>query len=156
MPSPLRFVAFSVDDLALALPIEKVERVLPAIGLSPLPNAPKAVSGIINLRGRVIPVFDLRKRLGLAHREMLLNDKMIIATQGGRTVALLADGVQGLCECAIGDVSSPGELLPGLDQVAGVIKGPDGMTIIHDLGRFLSIEEERELEAALSAGGQNG
>jgi purine-binding chemotaxis protein CheW len=153
---PERFVPFSIEGLSLAIPLEKAERVIPAIEVSALPNAPAAVLGVINLGGRVIPVFDLRRRFGLPAKELLPEHRMIIAVASRRTVALVADGVKGVIEAGPEALAPSGEVLSGLAHVKGILKTKSGMLVIQDLDSFLSIEEESELASALEAGKTDG
>ena len=151
-----RFVPFSIDGLCLALPLEKAERVIPAVEVTQLPKAPDAVLGVINLGGRVIPVFDLRKRFGLPEKELLPENRLIIAAGSRRTVAIVADDVKGVIEAGPEWVASSGEVLSGLTHVKGVLKTESGMLVIQDIDSFLSIEEENELASALNAGKNDG
>jgi purine-binding chemotaxis protein CheW len=80
-----------------------------------------------------------------------LNDQFIIAQAAGRTVALLVDAATDVVTDAIA-ATVPGErILPHLDYVAGVGKCGDGLILIHDLDRFLSLAEAQQLDAALPA-----
>jgi purine-binding chemotaxis protein CheW len=153
---PERFVPFSIEGLCLALPLEKAERVIPAVEVTPLPSAPAAVLGVINLGGRVIPVFDLRRRFNLPEKELLPENKMIIASGSRRTVAIVADDVKGVIEAGPHSTACPGEVLPGIPHIKGVLKTESGMLVIQDIDSFLSIEEENELASALEAGKTDG
>lgn len=153
---PERFVPFSIEGLCLALPLEKAERVIPAVEVTPLPKAPAAVLGVINLGGRVMPVFDLRKRFNLPDKELLPENKMIIASGSRRTVAIVADAVKGVIEAGPETMALSGEVLSGLPYIKGVLKTESGMLIIQDIDSFLSIEEDSELASALAAGKTDG
>lgn len=147
---PERFVPFTIEGLQLALPLEKAQRVIPAVEVTPLPKAPAAVLGVINLGGRVIPVFDLRRRFGLPEKELLPENSMIIASGSRRTVAMVADHVDGVVEAGPGTTAPASEVLAGLAHVKGVLKTEGGMLVIQDIDSFLSLEEEDELSEALS------
>ena len=151
MTLPERIVPFSVEGLRLALPVEKVERVIPAVAVTPLPKAPLAVLGVIDLGGRVIPVFDLRRRFGLPEKGLVPENRMIIARSSKRTVAMVADDVQGVIEAGFEMTAAPGEVLPELSHVTGVVKTAGGLIVIQDIDSFLSLEEEEELSVALEA-----
>jgi len=151
MSLPDRIVPFSVEGFSLALALEKVERVIPAVAVTPLPGAPPAVSGVIDLGGRVIPVFDLRRRFSLPEKELLPENRMIIASTSKRTVAMVVDEAGGVIETGPGMTAYSGEVLPDLAHVAGVVKTPGGMMVIQDIDSFLSLEEEKELSGALEA-----
>jgi purine-binding chemotaxis protein CheW len=148
MASPDPLFAFSLEGRKIALHLSAVDIVIPSVEISPLPKAPEIVLGIISLRGRIIPVLDIRKRFRLPEREIMLSDCLIIAKTSKRTVALLADAALGLVESGSQAVPA-GEILPGLEYVEGVSRIDGDMLLIHDLEGFLSLEEEKELEKSL-------
>lgn len=151
-PGRCQMVVFSLSgqDYALLLPV--VERVVWAVELKPLPKAPDIILGLINFRGRVVPVANIRKRFGLPHRQIELNDHFIIANTARRCLALAVEEVRGVAECGEGEVMPAGEVLPKMDYVSGVAKLPGGIILVHDLDAFLSLEEERALGSALRGG----
>jgi purine-binding chemotaxis protein CheW len=104
---------------------------------------------VINVEGRIIPVLDTRKRFRLPERHLDLNDRLIIAQTSGRVVALIVDGVMGVLQLVENDLVVVEKILPGLEYVEGVLKLEDGLVLIHDLDRFLSLDEETTLEGAL-------
>jgi purine-binding chemotaxis protein CheW len=142
-------VALTLDDVRCALPLSCVERVVRVVEITPLPEAPEVVLGVINVQGRVVPVADLRRRLRLPARAISLGDLLLIAHTSRRCLAVLADTVQGVVECPAGDVAAAHEILPDLQQVAGVAKLADGLLLIHDLDGLLALDEESALDAAL-------
>ena len=105
--------------------------------------------GVINARGRIIPVVDVRKHFRYPAREISVDDRFIIAHTTRRTVALVVDAVLGVRELAAGELVAKPDLsfAPGLQ---GVAKMKDGLILIHDLDRFLSLDEESALDAAIS------
>lgn len=148
--SPLSLVIFSVDGQRYALHLHAVERVVHMVAVTPLPAAPDVVRGVINLAGRVLPVIDLRRRFGLPERDFILSDQLIMAAAGERTVALWVDTATGVVEQPGQEVVPADAIVPGLEQVEGVVKLPDGLVLIHDLKRCLSLEEEEKLHQALA------
>src|SRR5437588_10594891 len=84
-------LVFEVDGRRYGLPASEVQELLRAVAIVPLPLAGPAVEGVVNLRGRVVPVFDLRVRLGLPARAVAPSDHLIVAQSGGRLVALRVD-----------------------------------------------------------------
>jgi purine-binding chemotaxis protein CheW len=148
--SRARLVVFSVDDSRYGLPLEAVERVVRIVEITALPEAPEIVLGVVNVQGRVIAVADLRKRFRLSEREPLLSDQLIIARTPRRPVALVVDEVTGVLEYWQDEAVAAEAIVPGIDYVAGVVKLSDGMVLIHDLGRFLSLDEERNLDEAMA------
>lgn len=142
-------LAFHLEEQRYALRLATVVRVLPMMEIAPLPHAPGAVAGVINVAGCIFPVMDLRRRFGLAARESRLSDVLILARTAVRTVALHADGVIGLLVRADAEVTPAASIAPGLRHVGGVVKLPDGLALIHDVDDFLSSAEQERLTRAL-------
>jgi len=146
----IQLVAFSLDDRRYALPVSAVERIIRAVEITPLPKAPAIVLGIVNVGGRVIPAVNMRRRFHLPDREIELRDQVILGQTGRRTVALIVDEVSGVAERPESEVIAAHEILPGLEGVHGVARFEDGMILIYDLNKFLSLEEETVLDEALA------
>lgn len=147
-------VVFALDRQRYGLPLSAVERVIPAVAIAPLPRAPAIVLGVINLAGRIIPVVDIRARFGLPAREIAPSDLLIVANTARRTVALVAERVEGPAAYAAEETVAASAILPRTPYLEGVVALGDGMVLIHDLDAFLSLEEERDLAAALAEGAE--
>lgn len=147
-----RLVVFTIEQVRYGLPLETVDRIVRVVQITPLPRAPEIVLGVINVQGRVIAVMNMRRRLGLREREVSLSDQLILARTRERVVALLVDDVTGVLEYAE-DAAMPAKaIVHGTRHVAGVVSLSDGLVLIHDLAGFLSLEEEKALDEALSGG----
>ncbi len=142
-------VVFLLGDRRYGLRLSVVERVVQMVEITPLPKAPPIVMGIVNLQGRIIPVFNIRKRFGLEERDPDPNDHLVIANTSRRTVGLIVDEASGIVEQTAGEVVNPEGILPGIKYIEGVVKREDGMILIHDLDLFLSIDEENALDVAM-------
>jgi purine-binding chemotaxis protein CheW len=86
-------VVWTLDTQRCALPVSRVDRVLPALAISPLPDAPAVIAGHAVLHGQVVPVLDLRRCLGLPEREVRLDDSLVLARGIGGALAFFADSV---------------------------------------------------------------
>jgi purine-binding chemotaxis protein CheW len=144
-------VVFALDGQRYALPLDRVLRALRVVAVTPLPAAPPIVLGIVDLGGAVVPVVDLRRRFALPPRAARLSDHLVVATTGRRTVALLVDEATGLVEAAPESYAPAAAIVPRLELVAGAVKLADGLILIHDLERLLSLEDETALDRALAA-----
>ncbi|MCX6652259.1 MAG: chemotaxis protein CheW [Methanomassiliicoccales archaeon] len=147
-----QIVTFSLDEPRYALHLQVVQRIVRAVEILPLPKAPDIVSGVIDVQGQVIPVIDVRKRFRLPPREMDLDDRFIIALTSTRTVALVVDSVVGVRALAEGESVDADQIIPSLEYIRGVAQLDGGLVLIFDLDRFLSIDEERALDVALTGG----
>ncbi len=144
-----RLVLFTLDEQRYALYLSAVTRVVHTVEITSLPKASEIVRGMVNVQGQVIPVVDIRKRFRLPEREMELSDQLIIASTSRRPVALVVDVVDGVIEHLNQKMIPTEEILPGTEYVEGEIKLEDDLILIHDLDKFLSLEENKELDAAL-------
>jgi purine-binding chemotaxis protein CheW len=143
-----QLLVFSLDDQRYALDLSVVQRVARMVEITPLPKAPEIVLGVVNLQGDVIPVVNIRKRFGLPEREISLSDALIFARTGRRRLAVVADSVSSVIQSGPEQIVRPERIAPGIQYVAGVVKLPDGMLLIHDLAKFFSLDEEMMLDQA--------
>lgn len=146
-------VVFCFDHLRVALRLACVERVVRAVELAPLPDAPDIVLGIVNVEGRIIPVINMRKRFLLPERAIALSDQLVIARTRQRPVALVTDAVSGIFAYAEPDIVVAETILPGLEYIDGVVRLSDGLILIHNLDRFLSLDEAASIDSAMATSG---
>ena len=147
-----KWVVFSLDGGRYALPLASVQRIVRAAEVTPLPSAPATVLGALDVEGDVLPVFNIRRRLGLPERDIDPADQFVIARSAHRTVVLVIDAAHGVLDCLPCDTISAQHIVTGLEPIHGVMRLPDGLALIHDLDRFLSAEQSRALDEALTAG----
>jgi len=121
-----------------------------AVAVTPLPKAPPIVEGVINLRGALVPVLDIRQRLGLPARPLTPDQHFIIARSGRRLVALRVDRALDLVAVEESAIESAARVTTGVEYVAGIAKVADGLLVIHDLENFLATDEARQVDAAVA------
>ena len=143
-------VVFRLDEQRYALPLVAVERIVGAVEVTPLPGAPAIVLGAIDVEGRVLPVLNLRRRFFLPEREVSPVDQFLIARTPRRMVVLVIDEAHGVIEREQSAVISSDRIVPGLEQFRGVVKLDNGLVLIHDLEKFLSLDEAHALDQAMS------
>ena len=144
-------LVFEVAGQSYGLPIVDVRELVRAVAITPLPDAPAVIEGVVNVRGRVLPVLDVRARFGLPTRPLDPSDHFIVASAGPRGVILRVDRATHLALINEASVQPPETLGPSAAYVAGVAKLDDGMVLIHDLATFLSAAEAASLDDALQA-----
>lgn len=153
MSGPLRqftqLVVFRLDQQRYALPLAVVERVVRAAEVTPLPMAPAIVLGAINVHGRVLPVFNVRRRFLLPDRAIRPADWFLLARTPKRTVVLVIDESDGVVDPPVEDIAASEQIVAGLEHFPGVVTLGDGLVLIHDLQRFLSPDEMRALDQAM-------
>ena len=149
MNEPMQLVVFRVGEQRCALALAAVERIVRAVEVTPLPGAPHIVLGVIDVEGSLVPVLSIRRRFRLPEREIIPADQFLIARAAGRAVALVIDEAEGVFEREQSAITPSCGLSPGLEQFGGVVKLDDGLALIHDPEKFLSLEDVRALDDAL-------
>ena len=149
-------LAFTLGDRRLALAAGDVQEIVRAVAIAALPRAPAIMEGVVNLRGTVVPVLDVRKRFGMAPVPLAPDQHFIIARAGSRQVALRVDRAHELIAVDEAEIEPVERAAPGAQYVAGLAKLPDGVLVIHDLDRFLSLEEAEQMDAALDGAVPSG
>ncbi|MEP6689548.1 MAG: chemotaxis protein CheW [Gemmatimonadaceae bacterium] len=150
----MELLVFQLDGARYALALDAVREVVRAVAVTPLPGAPDVVHGVIDVRGSVVPVFDLRARLGTTPREIDPDDQFVLANAGARVVALQVDRVEWMAEVDVTAVSA--DVARDTPHIAGVARLADGLVLIHDLETFLSESEVVALDDAMRAAGAGG
>lgn len=145
-----QLLVFRLDDQRYALRLDAVDRVVRAVAVTPLPEAPDDILGIINVQGRIVPTLSLRRRFALPGKEIEPNDRFIIISTARRIFALVADEVHGVVECPAAAVVPATEILPRLAPIEGVMLLADGMVLISDINTFLSRDQEAILDDRLA------
>lgn len=138
-----------VGDHRFALPVSDVVEVHRAVAVTPLPGAPDAITGVVDLRGRLAPVLDLRRRLGLEAGSPDPSDVLIAVEFQGRPLLLAADEATAVEPIDVGRLEAAETLAPGARYLRDVAGTPSGPLVIHDLEAFLSSDESAQLDAAL-------
>jgi purine-binding chemotaxis protein CheW len=144
-----QIVVFTLDEQLFALPLIAVVRVIHAVEIRHLPKAPEIISGIINVRGLIIPVVDIRKRLGMIEHEIDPDNRLILADTGKRVVAVLADSVTGVIDLEPEQHELAKNSAPLAEHISGFAKTIDGLVLIYDLAGFLNLDEEKNLDLAM-------
>lgn len=145
----IELLEFRLDFHRYALRIGDVVEIVRAAAITRLPEAPAIVEGLIDLRGHLVPVLDLRARFGLPSRALDPTEHFIIARAGERTVAIRADEAKDVTRVNRADIDSLARAVPHGRHVAGVVKTDQGLVFIHDLAGFLTQAEAEHLDAIL-------
>lgn len=133
-----RFCTFYLDELWFGLDVERVQEVLPAPAITPVPLAPDAIAGLVNLRGQIVTTIDLRRRLRFAERPAVPSLSLLVVRCEDSLVGLLVTRMDEVVEASEGGIETAplGELVPSvckfsnrllhvldLDRVVGEGKG---------------------------------
>lgn len=143
-------VVFEVGLQRFAALLPDVIEVLRATAISRLPKTPPVIEGVINLRGDITPVLDIRSRFGLPERAVEPADQLLIVRTGDRVAALRVDRTIDLVELDRNELQEAKDIHPHPAHVKGVAKLSDGLVIIYDLEAFLTQAETEELDQAVT------
>lgn len=134
----------------LALLASAVDEVQLAALPTPLPGAPDIVEGVLDVRGDVLPVVEVRRRLGMASRPVALDDCLVVTRANGRRLVLRVDDAVTVTQVQRAELV-PDPRFVGAAYVDGTGTDDDGLLVLLDVGRFLTEGDTSELHAALAA-----
>jgi purine-binding chemotaxis protein CheW len=145
-------LVFEVGGRRFGLHAADLREIVRAVTIVPVPLAPPTLEGVVNLRGTIVPVLDLRARLGLPPKTAEPDDHLVFARTSGRPVALRIDRPLDLLRLADTDTDTDQEAPPGGGGVPGVAKLADGLAAILDVEALWSREESDAVWGALGPG----
>ena len=145
----LQLVTFSIGEEEFGVNILKVQEIIRTMDITKVPRAPAFVEGVINLRGKVIPIIDLRKRFGLFSKPEDKDTRIIVIEINNIIVGFVVDAVSEVLRIPAGTVEPPPPVVAGVesDYINGVGKLKDRLLIMLDLDRILSSEDMDMLNA---------
>ncbi|MBE7414827.1 MAG: chemotaxis protein CheW [Deltaproteobacteria bacterium] len=145
----LQLVTFRLGKEEFSLDILSVQEIIRHMELTRVPKTPDFVDGVINLRGKVIPVLDLRKRFGLGSDEMTNETRIIVVEVASKTVGLKVDAVSEVLRLPADRVEAPPEMVTGVESeyIKGVGKLDGRLLILLDVEKVLSRNEKEALTA---------
>jgi purine-binding chemotaxis protein CheW len=141
-PDPQKsLVGFVVGEVAYAVPISAVREIINPVALTELPHAPRAVAGVADHRGEIVPIFDLRVRFGLSPLPDPRRAKWILIDVEGRGIGLMVDRVTDVFGTGGAEIKPPPVLGGGEDTrgIAGVTTRDGELTFVLDVDRFESL-----------------
>lgn len=143
----LQLVTFRLGNEEFSLDILKVQEIIRHMDLTRVPKTPDFVDGVINLRGRVIPVLDLRKRFGLPKDENTNETRIIVVDVDNRTVGLKVDAVSEVLRLPADTVEPPPAIVTGVESeyIKGVGKLDGRLLILLDVAKILTCTERDAL-----------
>ena len=144
-----QLVVFELADEFYALDIHRVESIIKMQEITSVPHAPAFVDGVINLRGEVLPVVDLRSRFGLDTQEETKETRIVVVAIDQMKVGMIVDGVSEVLNVNTDEVEPPSPMVTTVDSgfIEGIAKEDDRLFILVDLAKVLTVEETRELGA---------
>ena len=144
----LQLVSFEVGEEEYAVPILSVQEINRMMQITRVPQSPAFVEGVINLRGKIIPVIDLRKRFGLSKLENSDDVRIIVVEIATRVIGFTVDRVNEVLRINANIVEPPPAMVCGMDTdyVQGVGKLDDRLLILLHLEKLFTADEFAEIE----------
>jgi purine-binding chemotaxis protein CheW len=152
MAKELQIVGFRIGRETFGLPISLVHEIVRPPEITNVPHAPEYVEGVMNLRGRIVPVIDLRRRFGGAAGENSRKNRVLVVDVESRAVGLIVDSASEVLKISDAQIEPPPNVLTdaATSYVTGVAKYQGRLIILVDLKRILQSGELR-LPAATGA-----
>ena len=138
-PAEEQMVVLDVGEESYGIPVQRVREIVRVPPITRVPNGPACLEGVINLRGQVIPVMDLRKHLGIPAGSETRRSRVVVSELGRHTVGLLVDGVSQVVMVATSEIEPPPTLVAGANdgQVRGIARLGDRLVLFLDPDRVL-------------------
>jgi purine-binding chemotaxis protein CheW len=135
----LQLVSFEIGSEEFGVDILKVQEIIRTLEVTRVPNAPEYVDGVINLRGKVIPIIDIRRRFGMERKPQDKNTRIIVVELTGRTIGFIVDAVSEVLRIPKSVTEPPPSIVAGInaEYITAVGKLEDRLLILLDLERIL-------------------
>jgi purine-binding chemotaxis protein CheW len=148
MDKELQVVGFRIGRETFGLPISMVREIVRVPEITSVPNAPDYIEGVINLRGRIIPIVDLRKRFGEKSFEPNKKNRIVVVELGARAIGLIVNSASEVLRIPPSDIEEPSNVFQEgeLNYITGVGKLKGRLVILLDLSRILERGELRRLD----------
>lgn len=144
----LQLVSFKVGEEEFGIDILKVQEINRMLKVTKVPNAPDFVEGVVNLRGRIIPVIDLRKRLSIESKDHDHKTRIVVVDIEGNIIGFIVDEVNEVLRISKDIIENPPELVSRVnsDFITAVAKLEDRIIILLNLNHLLQKDEQQMLE----------
>jgi len=150
MDKDIQIVGFRIGRETFGLPIAMVREIVRVPEITSVPNAPDYIEGVINLRGRIIPVVDLRKRFGEKVIESSKRNRIVVVELENRAIGLIVNSASEVIRIPPSDIEAPHSVFQEgeLNYITGVGKFRGRLVMMLDLSKILQRGELRRLEDA--------
>jgi purine-binding chemotaxis protein CheW len=151
MDKELQVVGFRIGNETFGVPIARVREIIRVPQITAVPNAPEYVEGVINLRGKIVSVIDLRKRFGESHPQPGRKNRILVVELHNHTVGLIVDAATEVLKLAPTEIEPPSRVFPDdeFECVTGVGKTHGRLVILVDLSKALRGGDLRRLNSVV-------
>lgn len=146
--SEKQYVIFKLGSEEYGVDIMNVREITELKETTKIPNTPNFIEGVINLRGSVVPVINLKKRFTLEETTINKNSRIIIVTIGEKQIGFIVDDASQVMTLKEEDIENPPEIITGVDRryIVGIGKREEKIIILLDLIAVFSEDEKRKIE----------
>ncbi|MCK4574076.1 MAG: purine-binding chemotaxis protein CheW [candidate division Zixibacteria bacterium] len=148
----IQLVSFNLGQEEFGIDILKVQEINRMVEITKVPQAPSYVEGVINLRGKVIPVIDLRRKFSLEAGEYDKNTRIVVVDVSGHVIGMVVDAVSEVLRIPRSTIEPPPEIVTSLDSeyIRGVVKLEEKLLIFLDISK-IATEVSSEVESMTEA-----
>lgn len=145
----LQLVTFKLGTEEFGVDILKVQEINKMMNITKIPNAPAFIEGVINLRGKIIPIVDLRKRLGFREQPYDKSTRIIVVELEGLVLGFIVDSVSEVLRIPENTIEPPPSMVAGIESeyIEGVGKLDDRLLILLELKKVFSSPERKDIES---------
>jgi purine-binding chemotaxis protein CheW len=138
-----QYLTFSLDTEEYGIDILRVQEIKSSGAITPIPNTPGHLRGVMNLRGTIIPVVDLRARLGMAEAEPSYFTAIVVIAVGAKIVGLIVDSVSDVVSIPPTDVQAPTDFGGHVDTrfISGLARANERLVVLLNIEGLLGAED---------------
>ncbi|MFN2449705.1 MAG: chemotaxis protein CheW [Candidatus Baltobacteraceae bacterium] len=146
----VQVVSFALGSEEYGVDISQVQEIIRMVEITHVPRAPHFMEGVINLRGQLIPIIDLRTRFGMPRTGKTKSTRIVVTEIGSKRVGIVVDGVSEVLNIPLEQVEKAPDMIAGVgtEYIQGVGKVADRLIILLDLTMVMSGDEKAALETA--------
>jgi purine-binding chemotaxis protein CheW len=145
----IQVVSFHLGSEEYGVDISQVQEIIRMVEITHVPRAPRFMEGVINLRGQLIPIIDLRTRFGMPRTDHTKSTRIVVTEFGSKKVGIIVDSVSEVINIPLEQVEDAPDMIAGVgtEYIQGVGKVNDRLIILLDLTMVITGDEKAELEA---------
>lgn len=142
----MHLLCFSLKDKEYAVNIDSVREVRRIRAVTPIPGALDFIEGVVSLRGKVVPIVNLRKKLGLPSDDNTAFHRVLIVEAHDHILGIAVDGIVGVISVDAANIEAPDEVLYKAEYLIGVAKIGKRLILVADMEKLLSLEDKSGLK----------
>lgn len=130
-------LVFLIEEHTFAVPVAVIRQIIRSVKVTFVPNGPPLLLGVINIHGKIVPVFDIRKQLNLPVRQMQISDRIIVLELDTRLICFVSDEIDGVIELSPETAEDASGIHPEMaDHLLGISKKNGRNVLIYDTGKL--------------------